>query len=103
MKQGNLVGDFQVPPHPKGISIDGRMVTLKPLIASQFAEELFLSNSIDKEGTNWAYLPYGPFEILETYSQWIKSFEGKEDPVFFAIISKKLKKAIGIALSLIHI
>ena len=97
MKQGNLVGDFQVPPHPKGISIDGRMVTLKPLIASQFAEELFLSNSIDKDGTNWAYLPYGPFEILETYSQWIKSFEGKEDPVFFAIISKKLKKAIGIA------
>ena len=68
MKQGNLVGDFQVPPHPKGISIDGRMVTLKPLIASQFAEELFLSNSIDKDGTNWAYLPYGPFEICLLYT-----------------------------------
>jgi hypothetical protein len=42
MKQCNLISDFQVPPHPKGISIDGRMVTLKPLIASQFAEELIL-------------------------------------------------------------
>jgi len=97
MKQGALVCDFRDPPHPKGISIDGNLVTLKPLLASQFAEELFLSNSIDKEGVNWAYLPYGPFESLKTYSEWIKSFEGKDDPVFFAIISRKLKKAIGIA------
>ena len=79
MKQGDLVSDFHVPPHPKGISFDGRMVILKPLSSRQFAEDLFLSNSIDKDGINWAYLPYGPFESLETYSQWIKSFEGKED------------------------
>ena len=97
MKQGALVCDFRHPPHPKGISIEGSLVTLKPLLASQFAEELFLSNSIDKEGVNWVYLPYGPFESLKTYSAWIKSFEGKDDPVFFAIISRKLKKAIGIA------
>ena len=97
MKQGELVNDFRVPPHPKGISLEGSLVTLKPLTASQFANELFLSNSIDIEGVNWAYLPYGPFESLNTYSQWIKSFEDRDDPVFFAIISKKFKKAIGIA------
>ena len=97
MKQGEIVGEFIVPPHPKGISIDGNLVSLKPLVANQFAEELFLSNSIDKEGINWAYMPYGPFDNLEEYAEWIESFESGNDPVFFAIISKKLNKATGVA------
>ena len=97
MKQGEIVGEFLVPPHPKGISIEGDLVSLKPLVANQFAEELFLSNSIDKEGINWAYMPYGPFDNLEDYAEWIESFESGNDPVFFAIISKKLNKATGVA------
>lgn len=97
MKFGEIVESFSIPPHPKGISIEGRLVDLKPLIASEFAEELFISNAIDKEGINWAYLPYGPFDSQVDYAKWIKSFEEGDDPVFFAIISKKLKKAIGIA------
>ena len=97
MKFGEIVESFSIPPHPKGISIEGKLVDLKPLIASEFAEELFISNAIDKEGINWEYLPYGPFENLSDYIDWIQSFEEHNDPVFFAIISKKLKKAIGIA------
>ena len=97
MKFGEIVESFSIPPHPKGISIEGKLVDLKPLIASEFAEELFISNAIDKEGINWAYLPYGPFDSQVNYAKWIKSFEEGDDPVFFAIISKKLKKAIGIA------
>ena len=97
MKFGEIVESFSIPPHPKGISIEGKLVDLKPLIASEFAEELFISNAIDKEGINWAYLPYGPFESQANYAKWIKSFEEGDDPIFFAIISKKLKKAIGIA------
>ena len=97
MKFGEIVESFSIPPHPKGISIKGKLVDLKPLIASEFSEELFISNAIDKEGINWAYLPYGPFDSQVNYTKWIKSFEEGDDPVFFAIISKKLKKAIGIA------
>ena len=97
MKQDETIKEFIVPPHPKGISIEGSLVNLKPLVANQFANELFHSNAIDKEDINWAYLPYGPFENLEDYSKWIESFEVSNDPVFFAIISKKLKKAIGVA------
>ena len=81
----------------KGISIEGRLVDLKPLNSNKYAKELFSSNSLDEEGINWAYLPYGPFESQADYAKWIKSFEEGDDPVFFAIISKKLKKAIGIA------
>ena len=97
MKFGEIVDSFSIPPHPKGISIEGKLVDLKPLIASEFAEELFISNAIDKEAINWAYLPYGPFDSQVDYAKWIKSFEEGDDPIFFAIISKKLKKAIGIA------
>ena len=97
MKFGEIVDSFSIPPHPKGISIEGKLVDLKPLIASEFAEELFISNAIDKEGINWAYLPYGPFDSQVDYAKWIKSFEEGDDPIFFAVISKKLKKAIGIA------
>ena len=97
MKFGEIVESFSIPPHPKGISIEGKLVNLKPLIASAFSEELFISNAIDKEGINWAYLPYGPFDSQVDYAKWIKSFEEGDDPIFFAVISKKLKKAIGIA------
>ena len=97
MKKGEVVTGFKVPSHPKGISIEGKLVSIKPLIANEFAEELFMANALDKEGINWEYLPYGPFESLSDYIDWIQSFEEHDDPVFFAIISKKLKKAIGIA------
>ena len=97
MKFGEIVESFSIPPHPKGISIEGRLVDLKPLNSNKYAKELFSSNSLDKEGINWAYLPYGPFESQADYAKWIKSFEEGDDPIFFAIISKKLKKAIGIA------
>ena len=97
MKFGEIVESFSIPPHPKGILIEGRLVDLKPLNSNKYAKELFLSNSLDEKGINWAYLPYGPFESQVNYTKWIKSFEEGDDPVFFAIISKKLKKAIGIA------
>ena len=97
MKQGEIVSKYKTPPHPKGISLEGDLVFLRPLKASQFAEELFKANSIDEKGLNWAYLPYGPFETLGEYAQWIESFENGDDPVFFAIVSKKRNQAIGIA------
>ena len=97
MKFGETINKFSEPPHPKGILIEGKLVSLRPLVADKHSEELFLSNALDKENINWAYLPYGPFETEPEYHKWIKSFEKNIDPVFFAIISKKLNKAIGIA------
>jgi len=97
MKFGEIVNNFSVPPHPRGISIEGKLVSLKPLVAGKHSKELFLSNTLDKENINWAYLPYGPFKTEPEYHNWIESFEKKDEPVFFAIISKKLNKAIGIA------
>ena len=80
MKFGEIVESFSIPPHPKGISIEGRLVDLKPLNSNKYAKELFLSNSLDEKGINWAYLPYGPFDSQVNYVKWIKSFEEGDDP-----------------------
>ncbi len=100
MELGETVEWFSVPPHPKGISLEGKLVVLKPLKASDYSKELFEANSLDKDGLNWTYLHYGPFETEAEYANWIMSFERSDDPIFFAILSKKLDKAVGIASSL---
>ena len=41
MKFGEIVESFSIPPHPKGISIEGRLVDLKPLNSNKYAKELF--------------------------------------------------------------
>ena len=97
MKFGEIIENFSTPSHPNGILLEGRLVDLKPLNSNEFTNELFLSNSFDEEGVNWAYLPYGPFKTVDEYAKWLKSFDEGDDPIFFAIVSKKLKKATGIA------
>ena len=96
-KLGEIVANFSIPPHPSGISMEGKFVKLSPLITDEFALDLFRANSADKKNENWTYLPYGPFLSLDEYTRWIKSLESKNDPVFFAIINKNSNKAVGLA------
>lgn len=97
MKVGEVIDDYSLPPHPKAISFEGKLVELKPLKENLYATQLFKANSLDKNGINWTYLPYGPFETEKEYANWIMSYENGDDPIFFVIISKKLGKAVGIA------
>ena len=75
MKIGEIVDNFKVPPHPSNIILEGNLVRLEPLKADKHSVCLFESNSMDKEEINWTYLPYGPFETVEKYADWIKEFE----------------------------
>ena len=97
MKVGEIVDDYKTPPNPKGISLEGKLVYLAPLKAEKHSSDLFNANTKDKEGENWIYLPYGPFDSIEKYSKWIKTVEDGRDPVFFAIIRKIDNKAAGVA------
>jgi len=97
MKIGNIVENFVVPPHPKGVVLDGVNVRLEPLNVDSHVHDLFEANSIDKEGLNWIYLPYGPFATVQSFSNWLQEHERKDDPIFFSIIRKTDGKAIGVA------
>ena len=97
MELAPLVADFKPPPHPKGISLDGKLVQLVPMKAEEHAEALFEANQLDTEGTNWAYLPYGPFADLKSYHSWVRENQGLEDPVYLANEEKLSGRPLGIA------
>ena len=65
--------------------------------AEEHAEALFEANQLDTEGTNWAYLPYGPFADLKSYHSWVRENQDLEDPVFLAIVEKLCGRPLGIA------
>ena len=90
------LNNFKPPPHPKGISLIGKTLSLVPLKSNEHCDDLYSSQSIDKEGANWIYLPYGPFKNKKTYLSWLKEIENNDDTVFFAAIRKLDNKAIGI-------
>ena len=50
MKEDFIVQDFNIPPHPKGVVLNGKTVRLEPLNVENHSEDLFESNSLDVEG-----------------------------------------------------
>ena len=97
MKKDFIVQDFNAPPHPRGVVLNGITVRLEPLNVEKHSEDLFQSNSLDVEGENWAYLPYGPFDTLKSYQIWLEEAASKQDPTFFSIVRKRDDKAVGLA------
>jgi len=97
MKEDFIVQDFNIPPHPKGVVLNGKTVRLESLNVEKHSEDLFESNSLDVEGENWAYLPYGPFDTLKSYQIWLEEEASKQDPTFFSIVRKRDDKAVGVA------
>lgn len=75
----------------------GRFCRLEPLDAARHAADLFAANAQDAEGRNWTYLPYGPFDSLLSYRDWVAQFSGTSDPLFFAVVSNETGKAVGVA------
>lgn len=94
---GFLIPDWKPADRPVHKLLTGRFCSLEPLNAARHAAELFSANALDVEGRNWTYLPYGPFESLSSYSNWVEKFSATSDPLFFAIVSHATGKAVGVA------
>jgi RimJ/RimL family protein N-acetyltransferase len=77
--------------------MQGRLCHLAPLSASQHASALFAAHSLDREGRNWTYLPYGPFASAAEYARWVEWAEVQEDPQFFAIVDDASRQPVGVA------
>lgn len=77
--------------------MDGRFCRLEPLDPARHADDLFAANALDEEGRSWTYLPYGPFETLESYRDWTERSCRGNDPLFYAIVNRKTGKAEGVA------
>jgi RimJ/RimL family protein N-acetyltransferase/8-oxo-dGTP pyrophosphatase MutT (NUDIX family) len=94
---GFPVPDWRPVQRPSREPMAGRFCRVEPLDPEQHAEALFASNSLDTEGRMWTYLPYGPFDMLESYRAWMESIYQGSDPLFFAIVDKVANRAVGVA------
>lgn len=74
----------------------GRFCSVEPLDPDRHAAQLYEANKLDREGKIWTYLPYGPFETLASYLDWVNEHCRKDDPSFYAIVDNT-GKAIGVA------
>jgi RimJ/RimL family protein N-acetyltransferase len=75
----------------------GRFCRVELLDVDLHAADLYAANAADVEQRNWTYLPYGPFETLEGYAQWVASVAGRADPQFWAIVDLEANTAVGVA------
>ncbi|MHB1286075.1 MAG: GNAT family N-acetyltransferase [Leptospirales bacterium] len=94
---GFPVHDWHPPASPARAPLSGRYCRIEPLETGLHAESLFAANALDTEGRLWTYLPYGPFENMESYRLWSDQASRQSDPLYFAIVDQASKKAVGVA------
>lgn len=94
---GEALPDWQAPVFLPAEIMTGRFCRLEPLQAEQHGRDLFNANSLDVQGANWTWLPYGPFADFETYQAWLQKMAEAKDPQFYAIIDQASGAAVGVA------
>ena len=98
---GQLIGDpieNWIPRHtPEKIMIEGKYCILQPLIIKQHADKLFEALAVDNQGESWTYLPYGPFDTLHDFKDWLSKTISEEDTLLYAILDAKQQRPIGIS------
>lgn len=99
--QGQPIGvplaGWSTRPLPPRSSIEGRFCRLEILDPARHGAGLFAANQLDTTAGNWTYLPYGPFESLEQYMQWLEEIAVRDDPLFHTVIEKPGGDPVGIA------
>ena len=89
--------DWTPPPHPPKECMEGRLCRLEPLQVDSHLDDLYQANASDTEGENWTYLAYGPFSDKDSYRDWMNETCLGDDPLFFAIVDKRVGTACGVA------
>ena len=91
-----LPAGWSPPPRPVRAVMEGRLVRLEPLVVAH-AEALHDANGLDREGRNWTYMAYGPFDSLASYRDWVGEVTRDGDPMFYAVLRQEDGAAAGVA------
>jgi RimJ/RimL family protein N-acetyltransferase len=81
---------------PPCSAMKGHFCLVEPVDPARHAADLYAANSLDRQGRNWTYLPYGPFDRLEDYRAFLERELG-DDPLRHAIIERQSGRAVGVA------
>jgi RimJ/RimL family protein N-acetyltransferase len=82
---------------PPRSAIEGRLCRVEPVDVDRHASDLHAANLRDKDGRNWTYLAYGPYERLDDYREWMRRTCLGDDPLFHAIVDRSTGRAVGVA------
>jgi RimJ/RimL family protein N-acetyltransferase len=82
---------------PDGSEILGTRCRLELLRADRHAQALHTAYIENRDGGNWTYLPYGPFESAGAYRDWVLAHQSIEGLVFYAIIDRERETPVGVA------
>jgi RimJ/RimL family protein N-acetyltransferase len=82
---------------PSRTPMTGRFCRIEPLDAGRHAAELYATNSEDRDGRMWTYLPWGPCGGFDDYRAAIEAGLRREDFVTYAVIDAASGKAAGVA------
>jgi RimJ/RimL family protein N-acetyltransferase len=94
---GEPLPNWQPSQPPQKKVIAGQYCRLEPIDTANHAQQLFDANQKNVDGTMWTYLPYGPFDTLAQYRDWMNATCLGNDPLFFAIIDNITNRATGLA------
>jgi RimJ/RimL family protein N-acetyltransferase len=94
---GPSIGGWTPPQPPSDRPITGARCRLERFELSRHGRELFEAYQGDSVGRNWTYLGYGPFSTYEAYHDWAGASCVADDPLFFAIRTLDLDRAVGVA------
>jgi RimJ/RimL family protein N-acetyltransferase len=94
---GEEVPGWTARPRPPRTTLSGRSCRLEALDAGRHGEALHDAYAQDREGGNWTYLPYGPFSSASAYLSWAESVQGRDDPIFYAILDQDSNRPVGVA------
>ena len=94
---GFSVPGWQPPPRPAREPLQGRYCRLEPLDPGRHAEALYAANALDTERRMWTYVPYGPFDSLDSYRAWMDAACREANRVFYAIVDLVTARPAGVA------
>ena len=88
---------WKEPMLPNDDLIIGKYCRLERLNPMLHAQELYISNHLDRDGRNWTYRPYGPFDNFENFLNWTEEMSAQNNLIFYSIIDLLSGKAVGLA------
>ena len=94
---GPELAGWKPPPAPRRSILHGRFCQLEPLREEAHGQSLFGSFAADARGTNWTYMPYGPFTAYADFRRWLDWACAAAGPLFFAIVDTATGTAAGVA------
>ena len=82
---------------PSKKKLIGKYCFLEPVNVKKNSKDLFKNFSEDKKGTDWIYMPQGPFKSEISLKKYLKDKSLTGNPFFYTIYSKRLKTFCGLA------